>query len=485
MKSTFLLFVLAIIVSGSGIASATGVLPAGQPEFELVYDWLEHMEALSLDRYDWQLGPNRSEQTGAQLGPFAYLTELPPKRLTTFGFAGTSLKGRQDFAASHFGTFRGGVAAQPIKPIFVYANFVLDEARAKDPTYTGKKWRGFAGDVENAFFDLHAGDFDLMVGRFAQFWGVRNSLVLAATATMDGFGFSYRWGKLTISYRLAFLKGLNPSVDSVSQYTNRYFAGHRFDFHFNDHFRVGLFETVVFGGPGRPIDFYYLNPLIFFHGSQLNDGRDDNTLVGADATWKPRVGYKLYGQLIIDDFQFDNKSQGDKKPNLWGIVAGLYRADIAPSTDIKLEYSRVTNWTYNQRLAQNRYLYDNRLISGALGDDYDLATVSLFRWLGAEKAVSLNLRLLRQGQGSVTAAWTEPWMNAVGEYSEPFPTGVVQTTFTPSLGFKGFLFDHLFVNFEAGLERVRNLGHVSGDDRTLPFAQITMSAFGAAPLRME
>ncbi len=48
-----------------------------------------------------------------------------------------------------------------------------------------------------------------------------------------------------------------------------------------------------------------------------------------------------------------------------GSMAGCYLANFAPQWDLNLEYSRVTNWTFNQALPRNRYLFKNELISAA------------------------------------------------------------------------------------------------------------------------
>jgi len=38
----------------------------------------------------------------------------------------------------------------------------------------------------------------------------------------------------------------------------------------------------------------------------------------------------LFGQLVVDDWQIDNKSQGDQEPNEYGLLVGGYLADFLP-----------------------------------------------------------------------------------------------------------------------------------------------------------
>ena len=471
------IFWIIVFLSFPGMLSAAGVLPVGRMEYDFVYDRLERVEALSLDRFDYQLGPYRLDREAFHWGPFESLRDIPGRSLGLFAFVGEDFRSAKEASVQGWETFRGGIAARPHDKVFVYGNFLLDERKAKDPAYTGKKWRGLAGGVESAFVHVRFGMLEGMLGRFASFWGPRNSLVLSSGASMDGFAYTIHWGRLSLSYRLARLDGLNPDTDSVDQFENRYFAGHRLDVHISKRIRVGVFETMIFGGPGRQVDLYYLNPIIFFHSSQVNEGMNDNTFLGFDFSVKPIDGCKVYAQLMVDDFQVDNKEPGDKEPDQYGILAGAYLADVLPSVDIKAEYIRVTNWSFNQALERNRYLYEGSLIGSALGNDYDQSRLWLIKWLGSYMAASLNLSYLRQGEGVVSDEFTQPWLLATGQYSEAFPTGVVEKTFTASLGFRGFVKNHFFVSLEAGADWFKNYQHISGDGPTLPFIHLKLSSF--------
>jgi len=469
-------FVLLVVWLCAGVVFA-GVLPVGQPEYDFLYDRMERLDALTLDQFDYQRAPYCLDRFADDLGPFRPLDEVRGNKLLFGFFAAEKLGAVEEAPPLGYEKLRGIVAGQPINKLSVYGSFVLDEELAEDESYTGKKWRGLAGSVQQAFVAYNTNRFDLIAGRYGGFWGPRRSLLFSPAQSLDGFGYSFRWGKLVISYRLARLDGLTPERDGVEAFENRYLAAHRYDFHFGPKLTVGLFETVVFGGPGRQLELFYLNPLIFFHGTQLNEGLDDNTMVGFDFSCKPSSGLKIYGQVLVDDLQFDDKVKSDKEPDQLGILGGGYFADVIEKTDVRLEYSRVSNWTFNQRLERNRYLNDNEPIGGALGNDYDLIELSVIRWLQDYLLVSGNLSYRRQGEGRVDAEWTMPWLDVEGDYSEPFPTGVVQKTLTASLGAKGFLYGHFNFDLEAGIDKVENRFHIEGDDKSLPFINLTISGF--------
>jgi len=465
--------------------AAAGVLPVGLKEYELVYDRLERVEILTMDNFDYQLGSYRFDRPDFSIAPFSWLKNIEAEKIKLFSFIGEDFRAAKDLRSSGYETFRAGIAGQPYEKLFVYGCFVLDEEKAEDESYTGKKWRGFAGDVEEAFVNWQTEKFDLTAGRFGSFWGPRHSLVLGYNERLDGFGYTFRWGRLAISYRLARLDGLSPESDNVTQFENRYFAGHRFDFHFNPRLRVGLFETVVFGGPGRQLDLFYLNPLIFFHGSQLNENTNDNTMVGFDFTFKPRAGYKFYGQLLVDDIQLDDKEQSDREPDEIAFLLGAQTAGVLVPVDIRLEYTRVANRTFNQVLPRNRYTVNDELIGAASGNDYDLSQLVFSRWLNDNAHADLDISYCRRGEGRVTADWDEPWLEIEGDYSEKFPTGTVEKTFRAALAFKGFVKKMFYVDITAGIDRIDNYGHIDGEDKTRPFFNLVVSAFAAASVNLK
>ncbi len=487
MSKTFLKWLILIpgLFAISSKSQSTPVVPLGLIETDLIYERIERFQTQSGGLFDYQIGPYHLDNQAFDIAPLYYLSQESPEKLNFFGIAGEDYYAVRNSSAISFESIRGGLTAQPFEKIYVFGNFVLDENRATNPNYSGKKWRGLAGDVEQAFAYYHTDRANLTLGRFASFWGPRQSLVLSSNKALDGIGYSLSWGRLCLSYRVARLDGLNPDVDSVPQFENRFFAGHRLDVHFNRQLRLGLFESVIFGGPGRQIELYYLNPIIFFHGSQLNDGADDNTFVGLDFDYLPVKGVRLFGQLLIDDFQIEKKSQGDQEPNEYGILLGTHWVDTFRNTDLKASYTRVTNRTYNQGNSRNRYLHEGELLSAALGNDYDQWSLAVVRWFGNNLNAGINFSYTRQGEGLVTDYWTTPWLNVTGEFNEPFPTGTVEKTGRMGICVKGFLGKFLYADVEGGIDKIRNFENTAGMNKSLPYVNFKLSTFFGGSVKVE
>lgn len=411
----------------------------------------------------------------------------PDENLRLFTVSSGRVRGVRDRHAESLPSIIGGFAYRPGRYFAALSFFHLDRARALDPDYTGKKYRGMAGDIETAALYFSRGKISLSLGRSRLYWGPqRINLLLSETAQpLDRLTASYLTGALAFHFLFARLDGCRPDeIDSLrfperSFTDNRYLVGHRLDLTLHRRLRVGVFETVLYGGEGRPPELYYLNPLQFFHAAQLNENEDDNTILGLDFTFLPGRGASLYGQLAIDDFQIDDQSRGDKEPNELGLMLGLFWAGriATPVPDVKLEYVRLTNRTYHQRDPRNRYLYRNKLIGHPLGPDADSVALSLRFWPTRTVFAELEAAYRRKGEGSIYKPWDEPWLLAAGEYEEPFPTGVVEKAILIAVRTHGYipfgryLRDHFFVSLAAGWGEIRNSLNIA--DRTATTAWFT------------
>ncbi len=398
-------------------------------------------------------------------------------------------------------SLRGGLSYRASKYVDAVVMFNLDRARAVDPFYEGKKWRGLAGDIEQASLYLNVGQLRVTMGREQLFWSVRpvNLFISASAEPLDLFRLQYQKGRLGFEFFFARLDASRPdSVDILrlsndSFNDNRYLVGHRIDITIRHNLRLSLIETVTYGGEGRPAELYYLNPLQFFHTAQLNQDQNDNTMLGGEVSWLPRRGLHLYGQLLVDDFQIEKKSHGDQEPNEIGVVLGIFKTNGGDTyhSDLRLEYTKISNRTYHQREPRNRYLYKNRSLGHSLGADADSLSASVKFWLKQDFSFEIETALTRHGEGSIYNSWDEPWSTSTSEtYSEPFPTGIVQQSRHLAVYLKGYvpfnsyLSRHLFVSLGAGSGSFKNERNMSGVNNVRSWITFGITWVGSAVLRM-
>jgi Capsule assembly protein Wzi len=464
----------------------SGVLPVGQPQYDFLYERLTYYFLSTGTGLNIVNAPVWIDSARGLTNPMTMWTQGGNSHeLHLFSFAKESFSISKANRSLAYESLCGGFSAQPTSKLFVYGSFSLDEQRARDTEYTGKKWRGLAGGVDQAFVAYTSGNFSGTLGRFSEYWGNSRSLALSSNVAMDGLACRYQWGRLSLSYRLARLDGFSPERDGVVEFENRFFAAHRLDLRLSQTLRVGLYEMVVFGGPGRQIDLYYLNPILLYHASQLNQKSDDNTILGFDITIDPRKGTRIHAELLVDDFQIDDKVQSDQEPNELGVSASVHQAGIAQGCDFIARYERVTNRTFNQVLPRNRYTHDGHLIGGALGNDYDRTEVTIRRWMSPTWLIDLQTSFHRQGEGRVGNDWSTPWMDIPGPYHEPFPTGVVESKTTIALRSAGFIKNFLYFDISAGIQRIGNEGHRFTTAVSRPFVGVSLSPFAFTRLSVS
>ena len=99
------------------------------------------------------------------------------------------------------------------------------------------------------------------------------------------------------------------------------------------------------------------------------------------------------------------------------------------------------------------------------------------RWMNPRWLFDLQISIQRQGEGEITDAWTTPWMDVSGPYSEPFPTGIVERRTTIAIRTAGYFRKILFFDVTAGVERITNEQNRKSSAVSRPFVSITISPY--------
>jgi hypothetical protein len=483
-------------------------VPLQDPGSELHYQYLQRMKALTgPNRFSFQLAPyiTNAQLNSVSDNPSGAFHWWPSRnnQLRLFMSPDESVVSDNSSTTnsntiSSVERFRGGASLRMSDKFGAYVSFLLDESLADDPTYSGKVWRNLAGYVESGVISYQNDKLTLLFGRFRSSWGpvLTNQLLSQEAYPLDGLSLRYRAGRrLSYSYKLARLDAFAPDRDPFAPvdpsqpediFVNRYLAAHRLDLHLRDNLRVGLFESVIFAGPGRGVELQYFNPLNFYHGAQLNEQGNDNTFLGFDFDWTLRGGANLYGQIVVDDFQIENEVPGDQEPNEFGALFGLYLADVIGQSgwDIDLRWEGVTNRTYNQKLERNRYLNHGQPLGHPIGNDFQRYQVKLRRWLGESGGSGLltaSTVLLRKGEGRISDLWSEPWLLSIGDYSEPFPTGIVERTIRYQLNYQRMFNGNSsplgYLSASGGWQTVSNVAHSTAANQSNLFFNLRISLF--------
>ncbi len=477
MKKITNKIIILILLAGvqTSVVFASGIFPLGIPPYDFLYDKLEKSETTQQKFQIYTVAPYFKEDFKAEQIFLPYLQFQKDKKLNLFFMANESFQSQSLSQPIANETIRAGITGLFGK-FFLYTNIILDETIAEDPNYSGKKWHGLAGGVEQSFMAARFQYGDVFIGRFKSFWGIKKSLLLSESNALDGFQYRLKYKKLSLSYRFAKLDQLATDL-TTSVFDNRYFAGHRIDMRLHKKLRIGLFESIIFGGVGRTAELSYLNPLLSYHVEQLNSNVNDNSFLGVDFTYYPFQNSKLYGQAMIDDYQIEQSSKGDQEPNQYGLIIGGYFTNIYNSYDLRIEYTKVTNRTYNQGYERNRYTFENKSLGYFDDNNFDKTSLSISRWITSDSKFTLHFSYQRNGEGSILDNWTEPWFESETEYTEKFPFGIVETTKRISGKFQGFLLANFYLDTEVGYENIRNRNNVEQSSLHNQFISISLFTF--------
>lgn len=222
-------------------------------------------------------------------------------------------------------------------------------------------------------------------GRDRAFWGLGHQSLMLSDHAPDLL-------LLTITTRLwkfEYVNHFTQMVDFVplrnddeGDYPRKYGAFHLLNFIPNRYFSVGLFESVVYSSylvnRFRGFELQYLNPIIFYRAIEQYIGSPDNGLLGLQFKANLLRRFQLYGQILLDDFNFGLRDQGfDYWGNKLGWQAGLKYIDMfsIPSLDGQIELNHVRPYVYQHFNRASAYTHFGQSLghgAGANLNDYTL-----------------------------------------------------------------------------------------------------------------
>lgn len=408
----------------------------------------------------------------------------PSRQATVGGYFIEDLNSRQGDFQDHF-RYRTRAALSAGPGFEIYNGIAFDNRLDNDPLYLGKRKREVAGFTEQAYVRFSRKGFGLVLGRDFLRWGAGEAatlLISDVARPMDLFLASYRGSFFKFTFFTAMLDPMDVPVGTGAGArivrARRYLAAHRLDLRLGRWLQLAATEVILYGGAGRSMEFAYLNPFLFFHGNLMNGPGQGNTFGSIDWYFLPARKIGFYGTFMIDDIQLEKTSPGDLEPNELGWLVGLRLADPGglPGSNVVLEYTRVTNRTYNTVLPYEKFLHRNFPLGHYLGNDFDRWQLQWKQWVRPDLELRLGLERVRKGEGDVYAPFDTPWVNYTLEqgYHEPFPTGVVETTRRIDLGLVYHPVSWLRVSMKAQRSNFSNLGHVVGAEDSAWLFQLSL-----------
>jgi hypothetical protein len=372
----------------------------------------------------------------------------------------------------------GWVVASVLGGVTIAHRFRVDSRIEDDASFLGRVWRGDVGGyVANGYIQISRGPLEALLGRDKLQWGAgrSGSLILSGAAppldmvnvTLD-FGRVRATGFFTSLDEMRLEKAVPFEHDSLQagDVVKRHVSGHRIDIRVLPSLEIGLSETIVYGGPDRGLEPGYLNPLNFFYAQQWNLSKNDNPIWSLDACWWPKDRLQVYGQMVVDDYQFEHKGERDKEPAEVGFLVGFHSGDPFGLAGVSLtgEYVRVNPWTYNQPLPWNRYKYGDAVLGHPIGPDADALFMKVGKWFNRILSLELDYSFVRHGETSIDSDWPVPIAGSWGGASFPqgFPLGVASKSHRLGLTARYHPALHFDVDGFASVEKTTDYDNFEG-----------------------
>lgn len=365
--------------------------------------------------------------------------------------------------------------------VFFYTNFIESQARFPDyvnqwiTEYQAVPGAGFFKSYESKFFNIRSGyDFNVanayIGGNISKHIGVQfghgrhfigngyRSLFLS-DAGNSAFYLKISTRIWRLHYQNLFLE-LNPVSTAVPRPANsilpkKYAAVHYLNFCFSPKLAFGFFEATIFNR-SRQFEFQYLNPVILYRSVEGAIGSPDNVLVGLDGRWDLLHRFRLYGQLMVDEFLFSALYKPEEKGwwgNKFGWQAGLKYIDAfgIRRLDLQLEYNKIRPYTYSSFDSLNSYSHYNQPLAHPLWANFK-EVVGLARYQPISRLV-LAGRLIRSNTGSDPTGANyggNPLLgndSRVSDYGNFTGQGIAATTILAGLDISWQLYHNICLDF--------------------------------------
>lgn len=364
-------------------------------------------------------------------------------------------KGREGREAGH-GAISYGVG-NPV--LGIYSSQRGDRDLTEDSFYTGKKWRDLTGFTEAAYLVFTTKRWEAKIGRDHLAWGPGDDHLILnyAPRGLDQISFKvhWRWGQFS-----ALIGQVSDFVDTTGERSSRFLSGHRLEIAPWPWLRLGFSETLLFSS----LRFGSMNPFLPYYGELVNENSEGNGLLGFDFSAFPARDIQAYGELLLDDAQFENKTPKDLEPAQWGWLIGLRWAGLSGLLGAGISYQGITNRTYNAIEPQYRYTNYGLALGSDLGNDADRLQTEISCWPDARLRLTGFFQYRRQGEGGLDVPFDTTYLSYTVDqgYDEPFPTGTVERTYTA--GFQLWAWRHQYLQLDGviGYDWIRNVGNVAG-----------------------
>ena len=339
-----------------------------------------------------------------------------------------------------------------------------------------RHYSGVARDLARA--GLKTGEIDQSVigyrnewatvefGRSREIWGpmTEDNPVLSGNApAYERLMLEFRNSRFAFRSFFGFLEAVRSDSGGDVQ---RYIAGRALEYNNRHNLVLGVAETSILAGEGRPPDLAFLNPLALHveveQNHRANATRNRNNAIWSIyGDWLAANNLRLSTSFVIDEFKLERAEVKRGAPDALGYFARAawtpWRAPIGLT--LIASYLRIDTYTYQHNYPWTNFVTRGQLLGSAIGNDADRLSVGMRMVFKFPILMELHFGRQRWGGNSLH---NQPYKPYIRWESHPFPSGEVRDNRFLELR----LDSHLAGNFDLWFDGHLDLSH-SGPESSL------------------
>jgi len=210
------------------------------------------------------------------------------------------------------------------------------------------------------FFNLNIGYGRNFIGD-----GYRSLLLSDGASPYPYVKLNTTFWKIKYTNIYTWLKDVRPEVTVDRTFATKYVASHYLSLNVTKRWNLGLFESVVWTNQNnRGFDMSFVNPIIFYRAVEFaSSSRSGNALLGVTSKYKFTNQINIYGQLLVDEFSFNDIKAGEKswKNKLaYQVGAKYYNAFNIKNLLLQVEYNLIRPYVYSHSEPITNYGHNNQ-----------------------------------------------------------------------------------------------------------------------------
>lgn len=304
--------------------------------------------------------------------------------------------------------------------------FLLNENQARFPHYVRERTDSFDAVPGEGYFKEYKTDgvdflsgqgyFDFTVARFitVQFGNDKNFMGNGIRSlALSGFSEDYLFLKLQlqvwkINYQCLYTDMITDFIRTGDHLLpKKYGAFHHASLNATKFLNIGVWESTIFHR-NNGYEFQYLNPIIFYRSVEQMLGSPDNTMLGIDYRINMLRHVSVYGQFMIDDFNFQfSKDKKGYWGNKYSLQAGVKYIDAftVSNLDLQFEWNHIRPYVYTHNDTIANYSHYNQPLAHPLGANVN-EVVGVIRYQPVfPLTLQLRLTAALQGRDTLSSNW--------------------------------------------------------------------------------